>query len=60
MTPQETEKFRVECEARGVLQMPKEKRKPWLDSIGKVRGKAAQEYLEEEVIRQHRLKKEAA
>lgn len=60
MTPEQTEQFRRECEARGVLEMPKEKRKPWLDSIGKVRGKAAQEYLEEEVWRQFRLMKEGA
>lgn len=52
------EQFRRECEARGVLKLPKPQRKPWLNSIGKVRGKAAQEYLEEEVIRQHRLSKE--
>lgn len=58
MTPEQAEQFRRECEARGVLEMPKEKRKPWLDSIGKRRGKAAQKYLEAEVIRQYRLKRE--
>lgn len=54
-----TEQFRRECEARWILAMPKEARKPWLDSISKVRGKAAQKYLEEEVIRQHRMRKES-
>lgn len=54
------EQHRLECEARHVLAMPREQRKPWLDSIGKRRGLAAQAYLEAEVRRQHRLKKEAA
>lgn len=54
----DVEQHRRECEARYVLAMPREARKPWLDSIGKRRGLAAQKYLEEEVIRQHRLSKE--
>lgn len=54
------EQFRRECEARWVLGLPKPQRKPWLDSIGKRRGPEAQAYLEAEVVRQHRLKKEAA
>jgi len=58
MTPAETEQFRRECEARYILAMPKEQRKPWLDSIGARRGKDAQAYLEEEVMRQHKLRKE--
>jgi len=56
----DTEQFRRECEARHILKMPKPARKPWLDQIGKRRGAAAQKYLEDEVIRQHRLMKEAA
>lgn len=56
----EVEQFRRECEARWVLKLDKPKRKPWLDSIGKKRGKAAQKYLEVEVIRQHKLIKERA
>lgn len=59
MEVKNTEQFRRECEVRGVLKMPKDQRKPWLDSIGKVRGAEAQKYLEDEVIRQHRLMKEA-
>lgn len=55
-----TEQFRRECEARWVLSLPKPKRKPWLNGIGEKRGRAAQRYLEEEVIRQHKMKKEAA
>lgn len=55
----DTENFRRECEARYVLAMPKEQRKPWLDSIGKRRGVEAQKYLEAEVIRQYRLRKGA-
>lgn len=60
MTLDAIEQYRLECEARHVLSMPREQRKPWLDSIGKRRGRAAQKYLEEEVIRQHKMKKEAA
>lgn len=60
MTPQQIEQHRLACEARYVLAMPKEARKPWLNSIGKRRGPDAQAYLEEEVVRQHRLKRESA
>lgn len=60
MTPQQTEQRRRECEARWVLGLPKPQRKPWLDSIGRIRGLEAQAYLEEEVIRQHKLKRETA
>lgn len=55
----ETERFRNECEARYVLELPFEERKPWLDSIGRVRGIEAQRYLEEEVKRQHKLRQAA-
>jgi len=59
MTLDAIEQYRLECEARHVLSMPREQRKPWLDSIGKRRGLEAQKYLEAEVKRQFRLKKEA-
>lgn len=59
MTSQQIEQRRLECEARHVLSMPYAQRKPELDAIGKKRGLEAQKYLEEEVIRQFRLKKEA-
>jgi len=49
------EQYRRECEARGVLRLPFEKRRPWLESIGKRRGEAGRRYLEGEVIRQYRL-----
>ncbi|MCZ4331082.1 hypothetical protein [Castellaniella denitrificans] len=58
MTPQQIERRRRECEARHILSLPYGQRKPELDAIGRRRGKAAQRYLEEEVIRQFRLKKE--
>lgn len=60
MTPQQIEQHRLACEARHVLSMPYAQRKPWLDAIGKKRGPEAQKYLEAEVKRQFRLKKEAA
>lgn len=59
MTSQQIEQRRLECEARHVLSMPYAQRKPWLDAIGKKRGPEAQKYLEAEVKRQFRLKKEA-
>ena len=59
MTPEQTEQRRRECEARWVLSLPQHERKPWLDLIGKRRGLEAQKYLEAEVKRQFRLKKEA-
>ncbi len=59
MTPEQTEQRRRECEARWVLSLPKPERKPWLNSIGEKRGPEAQKYLEAEVKRQFRLKKEA-
>lgn len=54
------EQRRRECEARYVLAMPKDRRKPWLNAIGKIRGLEGQRYLEEEVIRQHKLARGAA
>lgn len=60
MTPEQTEQRRRECEARWVLSLPQHERKPWLNGIGEKRGRAAQRYLEEEVIRQFRLQKGAA
>lgn len=50
------EQHRLECEARYVLNMPLRERKPWLNSIGRVRGPQAQKYLEDEVKRQHKLR----
>jgi len=60
LTPGQTEQYRRECEARWVLSLPHRERKPWLDAIGRRRGPEAQKYLEEEVIRQFRLKKGVA
>lgn len=59
MTPQQIEQRRRECEARHILALPYGQRKPELDAIGKKRGPEAQKYLEAEVKRQFRLKKEA-
>lgn len=54
------EQYRMECEARQVLKWPFEKRKPYLESVGKRRGEKARMELEAEIIRQHRLAKAAA
>lgn len=54
------ERYRKECEARQVLKWPFEKRKPYLELVGKKRGEQARMELEAEIIRQHRLAKVAA
>ncbi|MCQ9618371.1 hypothetical protein L1889_18195 [Paenalcaligenes niemegkensis] len=60
MRHQSTEQYRHECEARYVLSMPFNARKPFLELVGKRRGDAAKTALELEVRRQYRLSKEAA
>lgn len=55
-----TEEHRRACEARQILAWPFEKRRPYLELVGKRRGEAAQRELEMEVKRQHRLTKAAA
>lgn len=60
MTRQQTEQHRHECEARHVLSLPFADRKPYLEGIGRRRGEAAKAALENEVRRQHQLRKEAA
>ncbi len=50
-----SEQWRRECEARHVLSLPFPLRKPYLERIGKVRGKAAQEDLQDELKRQYGL-----
>ncbi|MFY1837533.1 DUF7696 family protein [Achromobacter xylosoxidans] len=56
----DTEEHRRQCEARQILAWPFEKRRPYLDLVGKRRGAAAREELEMEVRRQYRLGKRAA
>lgn len=51
--PTTSEAWRLECEARYVLSMPKEQRAPYLRRVGQNRGKAARERLEAEVRRQY-------
>ena len=55
-----TEQYRKECEARQVLKWPFEKRKPYLELVGKRRGERARMALEKEIIRQYQLAKAAA
>jgi len=57
---EEMEQHRKECEARQVLKWPFEKRKPYLELVGKRRGEQARMELEAEIIRQHRMAKVAA
>lgn len=59
-TDPDIEQFRKECEARQVLDWPFEKRKPFLQMVGKRRGIAAQKELEREIMRQHKLRRQAA
>lgn len=55
-----TEEHRRACEARQILAWPFEKRRPYLDLVGKRRGEDAQKELEMEVKRQYRMAKAAA
>ncbi|MFY3577146.1 DUF7696 family protein [Achromobacter xylosoxidans] len=55
-----SEEHRRECEARQILAWPFEKRRPYLELVGKRRGAEAREELEMEVKKQYRLNKRAA
>jgi hypothetical protein len=52
-----TEKHRLECEARHMLTLPLTTRRKELDLIEKQRGVKAVEYLKNEMVLQHKLKK---
>ena len=52
-----TEQHRNSCEARHMLTLPLTQRRKELDLIMKQRGVGAVEYLKNEMILQHRLKK---
>jgi len=52
-----SEQHRLECEARHMLTLPLKVRRKELDLIEKQRGVGAVEYLKNEMILQHKLKK---
>ena len=52
-----TEQHRLECEARHMLTLPLIQRRKELIEIEKFRGIKAVEYLKNEILIQHRLKK---
>ena len=52
-----TEQYRLECEARHMLTLPLTERRKELKEIEKFRGIKAVEYLKNEMILQHKLKK---
>jgi hypothetical protein len=52
-----SEQHRLECEARHMLSLPLIKRRKELMEIEKFRGTKAVEYLKEEILKQHQLKK---
>ena len=52
-----SEQHRLECEARHMLTLPLTQRRKELDLIEKQRGVGAVEYLKNEMILQHKLKK---
>jgi hypothetical protein len=52
-----TEKHRLECEARHMLTLPLIQRRKELLEIEKFRGVKAVEYLKNEMVLQHKLKK---
>jgi hypothetical protein len=53
-----SEQHRLECEARHMLSLPLTQRRKELLEIEKFRGTKAVEYLKEEILKQHQLKKE--
>ena len=53
-----TEQYRLECEARHMLTLPFTHRRKELDLIEKQRGIGAVEYLKQEILKQHKYKKE--
>ena len=52
-----SEQHRLECEARHMLTLPLTERRKELKEIEKFRGIKAVEYLKNEMILQHKLKK---
>lgn len=52
-----SEQHRRECEARWVLKLPLTKRREYLESLEKPRGKAGREYLEAEIKKQWELRR---
>lgn len=46
-----SEEWRMECEARYVLSIPKEHRKNYLADVESKRGKESREQLEKEILR---------
>ena len=53
-----SEQHRLECEARHMLTLPLTVRRKELDLIEKQRGVKAVEYLKNEILIQHKYKKE--
>ena len=53
-----TEQYRLECEARYLLTLPLQTRRKELNEIEKFRGINAVEYLKQEILKQHKYKKE--
>ena len=53
-----TEQYRLECEARHMLTLPLIQRRKELKEIEEFRGVKAVEYLKEEILKQHKYKKE--
>jgi hypothetical protein len=47
----DSEEWRAECEARGVLKLPKAKRMPWIRAVEQRRGEASARKLERDVYR---------
>lgn len=54
------EDWRRECEARYVLRLPFDQRRPYIELVGRRRGKEAQEALGLEVEKQRELIRAAA
>lgn len=55
--PSHHECWRMECEARHILNLPKEQRQPYIDNCAKQRGQQAAQELREATIKLHQLKR---
>ena len=55
--PSHHEDWRMECEARHILSLPREQRQPYIDSCARKRGEKAAQDLRQATIKLHNLRR---
>lgn len=55
--PSHHEDWRMECEARHILSLPREQRQPYIDSCARKRGEQAAQDLRHATITLHKLQR---